>query len=140
MTNRIRTPKDEEEEIALKKPAAKQKPAEDISDNVLVQYIRGIINAEKATKALPFMLFIALLGMVYIANTHLAEKNIRTIDKLSKEVKDLNYDYKTTKAKLAFKSTLSEVKRLAAADSLTIKESVNPPQKITIEEDRKDDH
>jgi hypothetical protein len=139
MNNRIRTPQDEDE-VVVKKPAAKQKPAEDISDNFVMQYIRGLANAERATKALPFVLFIALLGMIYIANTHLAEKNIRNIDRLSKDVKDLSYDYKTTKAKLAFKSTLSEVKRQVTADSLGIKESINPPQKIMLGEGRNDDN
>jgi len=80
-------------------------------------------------------LFLALLGMIYIANRQLAEKNIRDIDKISKEVKDLSYDYKTTKAELAFKSTLTEVAK--RADTLGIKESMVPPQKITLEEDQK---
>ena len=60
-------------------------------------------------RVLPFVLFLAFLGMIYIANRHLAEKNIRDIDKISKEVKELSWDFKSTKAELAFKSTLTEV-------------------------------
>ena len=81
---------------------------------------------------MPFILFLALLGMAYIANRNLAERNIRDIDKITKQVKELTWDYKTTKAELAFKSTLTEVAK--RADSLGIKESLQPPQKISAEE------
>ena len=36
---------------------------------------------KKATGALPFVLFLVLLGMLYIGNMHMAEKSIRDIDK-----------------------------------------------------------
>jgi len=78
-------------------------------------------------------LYVALLGMIYIANRHLAERNIRDIDKLTKEVRELNWEYKITQADLAYKSTLSEVAK--RADTLGIKESLQPAQKITIKED-----
>ncbi len=130
MTNRLRTPIDEEE--TGKRLIVEEKTEKEIPDNYLMLYIRGVFNSEKATKALPFALFLALLGMIYIANNHLAEKNIRDIDKINKEVKELSYDYKTTKAELAYKSTLTEVAK--RTDTLGIKESIQPPQKITVEE------
>jgi hypothetical protein len=135
MKNRLRTQFDDNEiETVLEEPAAKEYP-----DNFFTQFLsKGIINAETVTSALPFILFLALLGMIYIANRNFAEKNIRDIDKISKEVKDLSYDYKTTKAELAFKSTLTEVAK--QADTLGIKESLTPPQKITVGEDELDDH
>ena len=109
-----------------------EKPAKEIPDNYLMQFFTRMFNADSATRALPFVLFLALLGMIYIGNRHLAEKNIRDIDKISKEVKELSWDYKTTKAELAYKSTLTEVAK--RADTLGIKISVQPPQKITAEE------
>ena len=130
MTNRLRTPIDEEE--VEKKLIVEERPVKEIPDNYLAQFFAKKFTAEAATNALPFVLFLALLGMIYIANRHLAEKNIRDIDKISKEVKELSWDYKTTKADLAFKSTLSEVIKLA--DTLKIKESTTPPQKIAAEE------
>src|ERR1700722_14314552 len=137
MTNRLRSQIEEEEEHE-KKLIVEEIPAREIPDNFLTQlFTKGIINAETATRVLPFVLFLALLGMIYIANRHLAEKNIRDIDKIGKEVKELSWDYKTTKAELAYKSTLTEVAK--RADTLGIKESVQPPQKITAEE-VKDEH
>ena len=126
MTNRLRTEIQEEE--VEKELIVDEKPVREISDNFLSQLIKKNFTAEKATSALPFILFIAFLGMIYIGNMHLAEKNIRDIDKLTKDVKELSWDYKTTKADLAYKSTLTEVAK--RADTLGVKESLEPPQKI----------
>jgi hypothetical protein len=132
MTNRLRSQIEEEEEEE-KKLIVEETPVREYPDNFLTQFFtKGIFNSEAATRALPFVLFLVLLGMIYIGNRHLAEKNIRDIDKITKEVKELSWDYKTTKAELAFKSTLTEVAK--RADTLGIKESVQPPQKITAEE------
>ncbi len=139
MTNRLRS-QIEEEEAEQQKLIVEEKRDSEFPDNFLTQlFTKGILNAESATKALPFMLFIALLGMIYIANMHLAERNIRDINKISKEVKELSWDYKTTKAELAFKSTLTEVAKRAKEDTLDIKESMQPPQKIA-DGEVKDEH
>jgi len=131
MTNRLRTEIPEEE---LGELIVEEKPAKkEIPDNFLTQFLsNGFVSADTAVKALPFVLYIALLGMIYIGNRHLAEKNIRDIDKLNKEVKQLSYGYKITKADLAYKSTLSEVAK--RVDTLGIKESLQPPQKIVDKE------
>jgi hypothetical protein len=131
MTNRLRTEIPEEElESEL---IVEEKQVKEIPDNFLTQFLsKGFITTDEATRALPFILYLALLGMIYIGNRHLAEKNIRDIDKISKEVKELSWDYKVTKADLAYKSTLTEVAK--RVDTLGVKESVQPPQKITVKE------
>ena len=132
MTNRLRTEIQEDE--TEKEAVIEEKPKKDNPENFLsTLFSKGFITTEAATSALPFVLYLAFLGMIYIGNMHMAEKNIREIDKLSKEVKDLSWDYKTTKADLAFKSTLSELK--SRADTLGLKEAKEPPQKITVKED-----
>jgi hypothetical protein len=131
MTNRLRTEVEEEE--AEKKLVVEERPAREIPDNFLTQlFTKGFITTQAATNALPFVLYIAFLGMIYIGNRNLAEDNIRDINKINGEVKELSWDYKTTKAELAFKSTLTEVAK--RADTLGIKESVQPPQKIVVKE------
>ncbi|MDB5011550.1 MAG: hypothetical protein JWR67_758 [Mucilaginibacter sp.] len=132
MTNRLRTEIPEEETGEL---IVEEKPVKEIPDNFLTQFLsNGFITSEEAIKALPFVLYLALLGMIYIGNRHLAEKNIRDIDKLNKEVKELSWDYKVTKADLAYKSTLTEVAK--RVDTLGIKESLEPPQVITVKEEK----
>ena len=129
MTNKLRT-QIEEEEAEQQKLIVEEKHDNEFPDNFITQFFtKGFWNAESATKALPFVLFIAFLGMIYIANMHMAERSIRDINKISKEVKELSWDYKTTKADLAFKSTLTEVAK--RVDTLGIKESLQPPQKLT---------
>ena len=132
MTNRLRTEIQEEE--AEQELIVEEKPkVKEIPDNFLTQFLsKGFITTDEATRALPFVLYVALLGMVYIGNRHLAEKNIRDIDKISKEVKELSWDYKVTKADLAYKSTLSEVAK--RADTLGVRESIQPPQKLIVKE------
>lgn len=90
----------------------------------------GVISKEAATDMLPFIIFIAFLGMIYIGNRHFAENNIRDIDKMGKEVKELSWDYKTLKADLMMKSTQTEVAR--EVDTLGLIEPVEPPKKIVI--------
>ncbi|WP_184544913.1 FtsL-like putative cell division protein [Mucilaginibacter sp. FT3.2] len=133
MTNRLRTEIQEEEEEA-EELIVEEKPRREIPDNFFTQFFtKRFITSEKATSALPFVLFIAFLGMVYIGNMHLAEKTIRDIDDLTKEVKERGWDFKTTKADMAFKSTLIEVAK--RADTLGVRQSVEPPKKITVKED-----
>jgi len=96
-------------------------------------FTEGVISKESATDMLPFIIFLAFLGLVYIGNRHFAENNIRDIDKLSREVKELSWDFKTLKADLMLKSTQTVV--AAAVDTLGLKESVEPPKKIVIEKD-----
>lgn len=118
-----------ESELIVEEKAVKETP-----ENFLTKFFtQGFISTDEATRALPFVLFLGLLGMIYIGNRHLAEKNIRDIDKLTKEVHELTWEYKVTKADLAYKSTLSEVAK--RVDTLGIKESLQPAQKITIKED-----
>ena len=106
----------------------------EIPDNFFTQFLsKGFVTADEATRALPFVLYIAFLGMIYIGNRHLAESNIRDIDKYTRQLKELSWGYKSSKADMAFKSTLSEVAK--RADTLGIKESLQPPQKIVEKED-----
>jgi hypothetical protein len=136
MTNRLRT-EIQEEEAEKELVVEEKQPAKDFSENALWKLFSKNINAEKATGALPFLLYLVLLGMIYIWNMHLAEKTTRDIDKTQKEVKELSWDYKTTKADLAYRSTLSEVAK--RVDTLGVKESIDPPQKLKAEEG-KDGH
>ncbi|MCD8741796.1 hypothetical protein LT679_14365 [Mucilaginibacter roseus] len=133
MTNRLRS--EIEEEVAEKELIVEEKPVREIPDNLFTQFLnKGFVTTEEATKALPFILYVAFLCMLYIANRHLAERNLRDIDKVSKEVKELTWDYKSAKAELAYKSTLTEVAK--RTDTIGIKQSIEPPQKITVKEDQ----
>ncbi|MFA4869436.1 MAG: FtsL-like putative cell division protein [Pedobacter sp.] len=135
MSNRFREHLDEEpeleEEIEIKvKPQPKRKDTESSNAFFKKLFTEGVVSKESATEMLPFLIFISVLCMLYIANSHMAIKNIRSIDKLNKEVKELSWEYKSLKADLMFKSKLTEVAK--KVDTLGIKELTEPPKKIVI--------
>ena len=116
-----------EEEIELK--VKKSAPE---SENLFFKklFAEGVVSKEAATQILPYIIFLSMLCMLYIANSHMAIKNIRKIDQLNKEVKELSWEYKSLKADLMFKSKLTEVAK--KVDTLGIKELTEPPKKILV--------
>ena len=102
-------------------------------------FLENYLNVERffenglPIKYLPPILFLTFLGIVYIGNLHLAEKNIRLIGKLEVEVEDLRADYTTLKADYMYTSKQSEVALKAAKIGLV--ESNVPPSKILIKRD-----
>lgn len=82
---------------------------------------------------LPHILFIMMIGILYIGNRHFAEKTIRKITFLESEVQDLRADYTTLKAEYMLATKQSEV--LRRASKLGLVELNNPPYKIEIKPD-----
>lgn len=80
---------------------------------------------------LPKILFVMLLGILYIGNAHHAEKTVREIARAQSEVEDLRADYTTLKADVMFASKQSEVAR--RVKELGLKESIEPPYKIVVD-------
>ena len=99
-----------------------------------VQSILGgsFLTRKKTAKNLPFLLFLAFLAIIYIGNSYYAEKNIRRIEKLQRELKELRYEYVNTKSQLMQNSRQSKVATSLADKG--IKESMVPPEKIFVEE------
>jgi hypothetical protein len=71
---------------------------------------------------------------VYIYNGHYADKTIRNINTVNKELDELNYEYKTLKSEVMFRSKQSELSK--AVEPLGLKEIIVPP---TILADSTDD-
>ncbi len=133
MNNQFKQDKAEEELDQEAEPLAEQSEKAELPKNFFtMMFTEGVISKDSATHMLPFVVFIAFLAMIYIGNRHFAENNIRDIDKLSKEVKELSWDFKTLKADLMLKSTQTEVAR--EVDTLGLIESNEPPKKIVIGE------
>ena len=118
-----------EEEV--KKEDSKQKKSALRSANKLAKSLveNSNINLESVVRQVPFILFLAFIAMLYIANTYYAEKTVRDINKTKDELKDLRAEYIYTKSELMFSSRQSEVAAMVADQQ--IKESTVPPQTIT---------
>lgn len=67
------------------------------------------LNYQSIVKQVPFFLFLAALAVLYIFNGHYADKTIRKINNLSKEVKELKYEYIAIKSKVMYQSKQSEL-------------------------------
>ena len=133
MGNQFKQEKTDEELDQVAEPLAEQSEKAELPKNFFtLLFTEGVISKESATQLLPFVVFIAFLAMIYIGNRHFAENNIRDIDKLSREVKELSWDFKTLKADLMLKSTQTEVAK--EVDTLGLIEPNEPPRKIVIRE------
>ncbi len=95
----------------------------------------GFLAKDSSVRFLPFLLFLAFIGLVYIANIYYAEETIRDIDDLNKELKELRYEYIATHTKLMRISKQSEVAKKLKV--LGLKESTTPPYKIKAEQPQK---
>lgn len=91
------------------------------------------ITREKIPKFLPFLLFFALLIVLYIANKYYAEKSYLNETRLKKEIKDLRAESLTSKAELISKTKESEVTQ--RAKSLGLEQLHEPPKKIQVKDD-----
>ena len=76
-----------------------------------------------------FFFFLAALAVIYIYNGHYADNISRDITRTDKEVKELQYEYKTLKSEVMFRSKQSELARAVAPFGL--KELTQPPYILT---------
>jgi len=83
------------------------------------------LNYQSVVRQMPFFLFLTLLAVVYIYNGHYADKTMRKIGKTSRELRELQFEYKTVKSEVMFRSKQSELAK--AVEPLGLKELVQPP-------------
>lgn len=74
---------------------------------------------------IPYFLFLSVLAVIYIYNGHYSDKTIKNINKTSKELKELQYEYKSLRSEVMFRSKQSELAKAVAP--LGLKELVQPP-------------
>ncbi len=86
-------------------------------------------NAAWVVKNIPFFLFLAVMAVVYIYNGHHADKLIRNIAKSEKNIKELEYEYKSLKSEVIFRSKASELSKAVAP--LGLAEAKVPPIVLT---------
>lgn len=88
----------------------------------------GLLKSGWIASNIPFFLFLTFLAVLYIANGHYGDKTIRKINKVSKDLKELQYEYKTLKADVMFRSKESELVKAVAP--LGLKTLEEPPVRI----------
>lgn len=86
-------------------------------------------NYQLIVKNIPFFLFLSGLAVLYIYNGHYADKLIRKITTSERNIKELEYEYKTVKSEVIFRSKASEL--IKAVEPLGLKELKTPPVNIS---------
>ncbi|MDB5261393.1 MAG: hypothetical protein JWQ14_674 [Adhaeribacter sp.] len=79
---------------------------------------------------LPYIIYLMVIALFYIGNTHYADKTIRKIDKIKSEAEDLRADYTTLAADYMEASKQSEVARKVMP--IGIFESSSPPYQLEV--------
>lgn len=74
---------------------------------------------------IPFFLFLAALAVLYIYNGHMADKLVRKISTTEKNIKELEYEYKSVKTEVIYRSKASEL--VKAVEPLGLTEPRQPP-------------
>lgn len=130
----------EKEEQQAKESAAEQeinspepemrKPVNKAKQGFLSVISGGFLAGDKALSSLPFVLYIAFLGMLYIANGYYAHNRLKDLDSLDNNITELRIQYIIAKDKLMYLSKESELNK--ATDNMGLKEPVVPPGKIIV--------
>ncbi len=84
-----------------------------------------MLNYKWIVKNTAFFLFLAVLAVLYIANGHMADNQIIKISETGRQLNDLQYEYKTIKSEVMFKSRESEMVKAAAPLGLVI-DTISP--------------
>lgn len=90
---------------------------------------KRVLNYGSVVKQMPFFLFLAGLAVIYIYNGHAADRLNRDIAKTTKELKEMEYEYKTIKGEVLFRSKQSELVKAVAP--LGLKEMAAAPIILT---------
>ncbi len=86
---------------------------------------RSLLSYQWVVKNIPFFLFLSFLAVLYIYNGHYADKLNRKINITEKQIKELEYEYKTIKSEVIFRSKASEL--VKAVEPLGLKQLTTPP-------------
>ncbi len=93
---------------------------------------KKIISHKWVVKNIPFFLFLTALAVLYIYNGHYTDKLALKINTTEKKIKELEYEYKTIKSDVIFRSKASEL--IKAVEPLGLKELTAPPVLLGAEE------
>lgn len=119
------------------KPVEEPKAEKKSAGNKVVRSVASVVSGnflskESMLKNLPFVFFLSFLAICYIANGYYADDQVRKVNRLTNEIKELRTQYIVVKDSLVVKSKQTEVAKSLAKLQTGIKESVVPPKKIVV--------
>ena len=126
----------EELDIIDNEPEIEEKPKKQGKKGVLANALSKVfvglfLSNDKAVEMIPFILFLGVIAILYIANGYYADDKIREVNKTSNEIKEKRTEYISTTSDLMFVSKQSEIAK--RVEKLGLKEPVVAPMKIEID-------
>lgn len=108
--------------------------------NFLQRYLMEMLGGDFlandwARKQTNYFLFLAGIAVIYIANSYYTEDIARKIDQLNRNLKELQFEYISSKSEVMHHGKQSELARKLKPTGL--KESVEPVKKIIIPKTKK---
>ena len=88
---------------------------------------------ESFFRNIPFIGYLTILAIIYISNSYYAEKTFRKIETTKKELKELRFQYISSKSDLMFYSKQTEIAKRVVQTGLQV--TSIPPYKIFIDRD-----
>jgi len=85
----------------------------------------GLVRYQWIIRNLPYFLFLAFLAVIYIYNGHYADRVVRDVGKTARELQELQYEYKSLKSEVMFRSKQSELAK--AVEPFGLKPLSSPP-------------
>ena len=132
----------------MTKNTVKEKPAEEVKPtssgkrssggNIVTRTLASVMSGsflsrDAAIQALPFMFFLTLVALFYIANGYYAEEQIRRQNSLTNELKELRSEFIISKSELSTVNLQTSVKN--RVQPMGLRESaLNPPSIILVEQ------
>ncbi|MES2591429.1 MAG: FtsL-like putative cell division protein [Bacteroidota bacterium] len=121
-------------------PEAPKEPKAPAKENKIVRSVASVVSGsflskEVAINKFPFVFFLSFLAICYIANGYYADDQVRKVNNLTNEIKELRTQYIVVKDSLVIKSKQTEVAKALAVQQTGIVESVVPPKKILVAPD-----
>jgi hypothetical protein len=90
--------------------------------------IGDVFSRDSFFKTIPYLGYLTVLAIVYISNTYYAEKTLQQIEKIKIELRELRFQYISSKSELMYCGKQTEIaKRVLPAG---LKETKIPPFKI----------
>jgi Bacteriodetes cell division protein (FtsL-like) len=87
--------------------------------------VTSLIRYQWMLKHLPYFLFLAFLAVIYIYNGHYADRIVRDIGTTGRELQEMQYEFKSLKSEVMFRSKQSELAK--AVGPFGLKPLSSPP-------------
>lgn len=125
-TNKLK----EKESVVSKKKTEKKLKLDGSIGKAAKGVLTGDFLSDRSFQYFPFLLFLAFLASIYIANNYLAENKVRKANEMRENLKEMRYEYITGKSELMEASKQSKISK--SLIKIGIKENTEPVKSIKI--------